>query len=197
MSRAKNKVTKLLGDYMPVGQSFVLHDGDVFTRNPEAYARVGAIDCLLNVNQILHRKPFDFDGAVHERIIRPDIPKGTLEFLLADEMRSLILALKAAVQTCKGQFFRDMADAIDRLGKPPVDPIRSWLLCYFSWREGNDFDRRPAPRKVKANFDEVRAALENAWPNDSTSDRQLRREIKDLGIVLSAGKPGRPRKKRK
>jgi hypothetical protein len=110
----------------------------------------------------------------------------------------LVGKLRQAINEGNGQFFRNLADAIDRFDKPPVDKMREWLAEKFyvelsqdgtvaeGWENSEIPGREITLRRL---HEEMK---KEGIPGD---ERQLRRACKELGILLAKARRGRPKGK--
>ena len=115
-----------------------------------------------------------------------------------DQTRLLVGKLRQAMAKGDASFFRDLANAIERFRKSPIDLARSWLTSRF-YLELASQDGGPVAKGWENTFVEVQPKTavdlleEMNQAGIRIDERQLRRMCKELGITLAKGKRGRPK----
>jgi hypothetical protein len=110
----------------------------------------------------------------------------------------LLAKMRQAIETRNGDFFRKLADTIERFYDSPIDRLRHWLSERFllelsqNGTVAKGFEDVEIPRKeitLRQLHDEMKR---EGIPGD---ERQLRRACNQFGIPLAEGKRGRPKGK--
>ena len=118
----------------------------------------------------------------------------------------LLAKLRQAIQTDNGDFFRKLADTIERSNTSPVDRMRYWLSEKFYpelSQGGTDGTVAKVIEDIAKTFEGIGIPCQEITLDQLYNEmkregilgdkRQLRRACKELGIMLAPDRRGRPK----